>query len=269
MRCAMPPTVTERYAVVSCHVERPLDDRVWAAFAAPQERPPGGLRVAALIRPPDPEAGEHDEPTWLERARAAASRGPLGHHTHFTSPTHARPTGGEPFERVAREGAWLRDRGLSPTLFCGGGWYTDAAVAEACAALGYVDVTPRTTRPSYLAEDGAWAQLGRPARVDLGTTMLGVVPTTHGAGDLLRAVVRPGLAAQVHAYFHDTDLVDPRRRRLIALGLRLLSRRRLASDLDAVAESLRTAPVVRWAEIERGEPVGVGSAENGAVGGPT
>ena len=58
MRCAMPPTVTERYAVVSCHVERPLDDRVWAAFAAFQARPPGGIRVAALIRPPDPEAGE-------------------------------------------------------------------------------------------------------------------------------------------------------------------------------------------------------------------
>ena len=92
------------------------------------------------------------------------------------------------------------------------------------------------------------------------------MPTTHGAGDLLRAVLRPGLPAQVHAYFHDTDLVDPRRRRLIELGLRLLSRRRPPSDLDAVAESLGAAPVVSWGDVCRGKP---GGTENGAVGGPT
>ena len=262
----MPPTVTERYAVASCHVERPLDARVWLAFAALQRRPPGGIPVAALIRPPDSEAGEHDETTWLERARAAAALGPLGHHTHFTSPTHARPTGGVPGERVAREGAWLRERGLSPTLFCGGGWYTDAGVAEACASLGYVDVTPRSSRPPYLPDGAAWAELDRPARIDLGATLLAAVPTTHGVGHLLRAVVRPGLPAQVHAYFHDTDLVDPRRRRLIVLGLRLLARRRPASDLDAVAASLDAAPLVPWVEIGRGKPVAAG---NGAVAGPT
>jgi hypothetical protein len=264
----MPSTETERYAVVSCHVERPLDDRVWAAFAAFQERPPGGVAVAALMRPPDEAAGEYDESTWLERARAASARAPFGHHTHFTSPTHARPTGGEPAERVAREGAWLRERGLSPTLFCGGGWYTDAAVAEACAALGYVDVTPRATRPSYLPDGAAWAELDRPARIDLGGTMLAAAPTTHGAGDLLRAVARPGLPEQVHAYFHDTDLVDPRRRRLIALGLRLLARRRPRSDLDAIAARLAAAPVVPWAQIGRGGAV-VPGAENGAVPGRT
>jgi len=254
MRCAMPPTVTERYAVVSCHVERPLDDRVWAAFASFQERPPGGIPVAALMRPPDAAAGETDDATWLDRARAAAGLGPLGHHTHFTSPTHARPTGGEPVARVAREGAWLRAQGLAPTLFCGGGWYTDASVAEACAKLGYVDVTPRSSRPPYLEDGAAWAELEGPARIDLGRATLTVVPTTHGAGDLLRAALRPGaLPERVHAYFHDTDLVDPRRRRLIALGLRLLARRRPASDLDAVAPSLGDAPIVRWADVARGD----------------
>jgi len=261
----MPPTVTERYAVVSCHVERPLDDRVWAAFAAVQRRPPGGISVAAVIRPPDSEAGERDEATWLERARAAAALGPLGHHAHFTSPTHARPTAGDPAERVAREGAWLHERGLSPTLFCGGGWYTDAAVAEACAALGYVDVTPRTTRPPYLGDGAAWAELGGPARIDLGAATLTSVPTTHGAGDLLRAVLRPGLATRVHAYFHDTDLVDPRRRRLIALGLRLLARRRPPSDLDLVAASAADWPVVPWTDVGRGVPVTVDSVENGSI----
>ena len=123
------PTSSERYAVVSCHVERPLDDAVWRRFAALQARRPGSLAVAALIRPPDAAAGELDEALWLARAREAAARGPLGHHTHFTSPTHARPTGGETGARVLREGAWLREQGLSPTLFCGGGWYTDRSVA--------------------------------------------------------------------------------------------------------------------------------------------
>jgi hypothetical protein len=253
MRCAMPPTDPERYAVVSCHVERPLDDRVWAAFATFQARPPGGIAVAALIRPPDREAGERDEATWLERARAAGAHGPLGHHTHFTSPTHARPTGGEPGARVSREGAWLREQGLAPTLFCGGGWYTDASVAEACAALGYVDVTPRCSRPPYLPDGAAWAELDRPARIDLGAATLTAVPTTHGVGDLLRAVFRPGaLPTRVHAYFHDTDLVVPRRRLLIALALRLLARRRRRSDLDAVAAAVADAPVVRWHEVARG-----------------
>jgi hypothetical protein len=88
-----------RYAVVSCHVERPLDDEVWERFAALQARRPGGFRIAALMRPPDPEAGE-DEILWLGRARAAAENGPLGLHTHWTAPDHARPTGGDPAARV-------------------------------------------------------------------------------------------------------------------------------------------------------------------------
>ena len=87
----MPHIWATRYAVASCHVERPLDDRVWARFSRLQAARPGGFRIAALMRPPDPETGE-DETIWLERARTAAAHGPLGHHTHWTSPTHARPT---------------------------------------------------------------------------------------------------------------------------------------------------------------------------------
>ena len=273
MRCLMllapvlltpvPPTSSERYAVVSCHVERPLDDAVWRAFAELQERRPGGLAIAALLRPPDAAAGELDEDTWLARAREAAARGPLGHHTHFTSPTHARPTGGDPGERVRREGAWLRERGVTPTLFCGGGWYTDRSVAEACAELGYADCTPRTTRPGYLADGAAWAQVATPSVVDLeppcndqsqGGVWLPVLPTTHGAGDLARAVGLPGLPARVHVYFHDTDLLDRRRRGLIVLALALLGRRRPGSDLDALAAEVRTsAPETTWAAVARGE----------------
>jgi hypothetical protein len=253
----MPPTSPERYAVVSCHVERPLDDAVWAEFADLQRRRPGGLAVAALMRPPDADAGEHDDELWLARAREAAGRAPLGHHTHFTSPTHARPTGGDTGARVRREGAWLRDRGLAPTLFCGGGWYTDRDVAEVCAALGYVDCTPRTTRPRYLFDEAAWAQLDAPALIELDGASLAAVPTTHGAGDLARAVSRRGLPDRVHAYFHDTDLVDGRRRMLILLGLRLLGRRRPATDLDVLGAGVRaSAPSVAWADVARGEAAG-------------
>jgi hypothetical protein len=239
--------------VVSCHVERPLDDAVWAEFAALQERRPGGLEIAALMRPPEAEAGELDDATWLGRAHEAAARGPLGHHTHFTSPTHARPTGGDPAERVRREGAWLAERGIAPTLFCGGGWYTDDGVTRACADLGYADCTPRATRPPYLPPDAAWAELGAPARIALHGSTLVAVPTTHGAGDLAKALARPGLPARVHVYFHDTDLVEPRRRALITAALALLGRRRPATTLDAIAAWARdAAPLVAWSEVGRG-----------------
>lgn len=246
--------------MVSCHVERPLDDRVWSVFAELQERRPGGVVIAALLRPPDTEAGETDETLWVSRAGEAAGHGPLGHHTHFTSPTHARPTGGATGERVRREGAWIRERGLTPTLFCGGGWYTDHSVALACAELGYADCTPRTTRPPYLADGAAWAELDVPAPIDLGEDSLVAVPTTHGAGDLARALVSPGLPSRVHAYFHDTDLVDRRRRALIVAGLTLLGRRRRPSDLDAVALSAARRPLRPWADVARGEAADGGKA---------
>jgi hypothetical protein len=258
MRCLVPSTTSQRYAVVSCHVERPLDDRVWTAFAELQARRPGSLAIAALMRPPAAEAGEVDDELWLARAREAGERGPLGHHTHFTSPTHARPTGGETDERVRREGAWLRERGLAPTLFCGGGWYTDSSVARVCAELGYADCTPRATRPAYLPDDAAWAQLASPARIDLGGGLvLPSVPTTHGAGDLARAIARARLPQRVHAYFHDTDLLEPRRRRLIVAGLVLLGRLRPQTDLDALVAVVRDgAEHLTWSDVARGEAAG-------------
>jgi hypothetical protein len=240
--------------VVSCHVERPLDDRVWAAFSSLQRRRPGGLAIAALMRPPDPEAGERDEERWLARAREAAARGPLGHHTHFTSPTHARPTAGDPAERVRREAEWLEERKLRPTLFCGGGWYTDRSVALACAELGYADCTPRASRPGYLPDGAAWAELDAPAQIDVAGRTLAAVPTTHGAGALARAVLLPGLPARVHAYFHDTDLVARPRRALIVGALRILGLRGAATDLDALTAAVRAdGRVVAWADVARGE----------------
>jgi hypothetical protein len=265
----MAVTSRERYAVVSCHVERPLDDRVWAAFSRLQSGKPGGFAVAALMRPADGRAGE-DEAVWLERAREAASRGPLGHHTHWTGPDHARPTGSGTGPRVLEEGRRLRELGLAPTLFCGGGWYTDEQVAEACAELGYVDCTPRASRPPYLEADERWASLATPSRIVLhsGRQLL-ALPTTHSLGDLARVVLRreprarmprriytlrakPTLPPVVHVYFHDTDLLNARRRLLLPLVLTALARRAQRTDLDDYAATLpEEVPEIGWADVQR------------------
>jgi hypothetical protein len=197
-------------AIVSCHVEQPLHDDVWKLFDALQARAPGGFDVIALIRPPDASFGE-DTDAWLARARRAAARAPLGLHTHWTSPTHARPTGGDPAERVRREAAWMREQGLEPRYFCGGGWYTDDDVAAAVRELELVDCTPRGGEPRD-----------------------GVLPTTHTLGQLARGVLGP-LPPYVHAYFHDYDLRDRRRRYALVTALMLLARRRPRADARALA----------------------------------
>lgn len=233
----MPHISATRYAVASCHVERPLDDRVWARFARLQAARPGGFRIAALMRPPDPAAGE-DELRWLERARWAATRGPLGHHTHWTSPTYARPTGGDPGERVLGEGEWLRDRGLRPTLFCGGGWYLDESVARAVASLGYADCTATSFWPPYLEAGAPRLALDAPGRLALaGGGELLELPTTHSLGMAARAAlsIRGPTEPVVHVYFHDTDLLDRRRAAALRLALTVLGRRRTAIDLDELA----------------------------------
>jgi hypothetical protein len=192
-------------AIVSCHLEQPLHAGSWRRFDALQRRRPGGFDVIALMRPPDPEHGE-DETAWLERAQSAAARAPFGLHTHWTSPTHARPTGGDPAARVRAEAAWMREHGLAPRFFCGGGWYTDDGVRAAVSELGLVDCTARSGVPAP-----------------------GVLPTTHSLGELARAVLGP-LPAYVHAYFHDYDLLDPVRRAALSAALSVLGRRRPPVD---------------------------------------
>ena len=248
----MGATSAEPYAVVSCHVERPLDDAVWARFSALQDDRPGGFAVAALMRPADRAFGE-DEVVWAARAREAAARGPLGHHTHWTAPDHARPTNGDTGTRVRADGRRLRELGLAPTSFCGGGWYTDLEVAEACAELGYVDCTPRATRPPYLPTGAPWATLEWPAVMELPSgASLRAIPTTHSLGDLARALAARRLPALIHVYFHDTDLLDARRRALLRLTLPLLARRAQSTDLDVLAgRAFPGATGVPWDDVAR------------------
>jgi hypothetical protein len=254
---AMGRTAGERYAVVSCHVERLLDDAVWRRYRRLLQLRPGGFPVASLLRPPDGGAGE-DERRWLERARQARELGPLGHHPHWTAPDHARPTGGDPGERVRREGAWLAEHGLPARLFCGGGWYTDEAVAEAAAALGYVDCTPRPARPTYLEDGARWAELAAPARIRLPSdALLVTLPTTRSLGELVEGLPpwRPFDEKVVHVYFHDTDLLDARRRLVLTGALRALRLRRAPAEPETLARGAATTEVA-WRQVAR--PAGSG-----------
>jgi hypothetical protein len=220
------------YAVVSCHVERPLDDEVWRRYEALVARRPAGFRIASLMRPPqDGETGP-----WAERARAAASHGPFGHHTHWTSPTHARPTGGDPAGRVREEAVWIRAQGLEPRFYCGGGWYFDASVAAALADLGYTDCTATAWRPGYLPEGAARIGLPQPGWLVLGDgRRVRELPTTHSLGSVLKARSLPRV---VHVHFHDYELLDRRRAAAIRVALALLARRRRPTDLEALAATV-------------------------------
>ena len=246
----------KRYAVVSCHVERALDDRCWSRFSRLQAQRPGGFRIAALIRPPDP-AAEEDEQRWVERAHEAVERGPLGLHTHYVSADHARPpaSGPEHAERTRREAEWLEAKGLAPTLFCAGGWYMDEPLAEAVASLGLVDCTATAFRPGYLAPGDPRLAAKAPARILLpsGAHLL-ELPSTHSLGMAARAVWRPSLGSQVvHVYFHDTDLLSATRRTALVSALRLLGRRRRAVDLDSLAQAAAdVAPELPFDQVYEG-----------------
>jgi hypothetical protein len=241
-------------AVVSCHVERPLDDLCWSRFSALQQAGPGAFRIAALMRPPD--AGE-DEQRWLDRAREAAERGPLGLHTHFVSAERARPEspGPEHAERARREAEWMEAKGLAPTLFCAGGWFMDEALAETVADLGLADCSATAFRPRYLAPGESRLAALAPTRIALpsGARML-ELPSTHSLGMAARAAFRPSLGPNViHVYFHDTDLLSGRRSRALRAALRVLGRRRHAIDLDELADAAAdVAPEAGFDEVYEG-----------------
>jgi hypothetical protein len=235
-----------RYAVVSCHVERPLDDEVWRRFARLQDRPPGGIPIAALMRPP---AEGEDAGLWLERAREARSRGPFGLHTHWTAPDHARPTGGDPAALVREQGDWLRSVRLAPSVFCGGGWYFDSDVAAVVAELGCADCSATAFRPRYLPGDAAHLHLAEPTWLELeGGRRLLELPTTLSIGMLARGVLAPFRRQIVHAYFHDTDLLDRVRASALRSGLSFLGLKRTASDLDELQRGLRPEKTMSFAK---------------------
>jgi hypothetical protein len=234
-----------RHAVVSCHAERLLDDRVWRRLERALARPPAGFPVAALVRPPDPAADESQE-VWAERARRVAELGVLGHHTHFGGVTQARPTADGAAERVGAEAAAFERAGVRASFFCGGGWYMDADVAAAVTELGYADCSATSYRQPYLADDAPSVRVPEPTWLRLaGGGRLLELPATHSVGMLLRDLLRRRPLEQpvVHVHFHDWDLADPRRRTALLAGLHLLRRRREPLGLDELARrAAETAP---------------------------
>lgn len=231
-------------AVVSCHVERPLDDAVWSAFERLLRRRPAGFVITPFMRPPD-ESEAGDTERWLERARVAASLAPLGHHTHWGGAGRARPHDDvDAAEKVRSESEWLRAHGLAPRYFCGGGWYWDVPVAETLAAFGYVDCTATTFQQSYLAANAARLQLAAAARIVLpsgGTIM--ELPATHSLGALARATRLP---PDVHMHFHDWELLDRKRAAGLWFSLRLLARRRRSLAISELEERAAAAPEQAW-----------------------
>jgi hypothetical protein len=203
-----------KVATASCHAERILDDAVWERLSRLLARRPSGFRIAALVRPPDGEA----EAPWLDRVRSLDV--PLGLHTHWTSPTHARPTGGDPAAKVRRDLDWLRANGLAPRFFAGGGWYTDGAVRAAVAEAGLVDLTATT----FPLRSGGGRLVAGPEP--------GLLPATHTIGMAARALRLP---EYVHVYFHDTDLLDRKRAVALRIGLFQIGLRRPVRDLNALA----------------------------------
>ena len=146
---------------------------------------------------------------------------------------------------MLREGRWLRERGLEPRFFCGGGWYTDAGVMSAVAELEYVDCTATPGRPAFLPPGSPRASLDAPAwiRLDDGRRVL-EVPSTHSLGSAARALARD-LPQAVHVHFHDYELLDRKRRAALSLALRLLARRRRPVEPAEV----ETEREVAWADV--------------------
>ncbi len=225
------------YAVVSCHVEEPLDDAIFERYLRFVVRRPFGFRVASLVRAPDPAAGEREEP-WAERVARLAEHGPLGQHTHFGGRSQARPAGADPAARVREDAQVFRRAGFEPGWFCGGGWYIDEPVATAVAELGYRDCTATSFRPAYLATGARRLAGTEPVWIGLGDRRLFELPTTHSIGPAARAAVSRLPDTPVHVYFHDHDLAAPRRRAALAGVLAALALRRRATDLDALAAAL-------------------------------
>ena len=171
---------TQGYAVVSCHVERPLDDAVWeryrephraAARAGSRSRRCCGRRPTARTRSCSSSA----------RARRRRSGRSGTTRTGRRRRTRARPAAIRP-SACSREGRWLREQGLEPRFFCGGGWYMDAGVMR----------RRRRARLRRLHRDAVRGRRScRPARrARRSTRPRGSASTTAGACSSCRARTR-------------------------------------------------------------------------------
>jgi hypothetical protein len=238
--------------VVSCHVERLLEDATWTRFAQWQRSAPGGFRIAALIRPPAPDAGERED-VWLDRVAVARRHGPLGHHTHFGGVEGARPPAPDRApEQVRVEAEWLRERDVVPRFWCGGGWYLTPSIASVLCDFGYIDCSATAFPLDYLPSGAPHLRVDAPCTLVLadGRTLL-ELPATHTLGMAARLLASPAAIRGriVHVYFHDWDLMERRRALTLRAVLTLLGRRCRRSDLDELAGAVTgDAPELSFAQ---------------------
>ncbi len=73
------------------------------------------------------------------------------------------------------------------------------------------------------------------------------VPTTHSIGMLARGLLGPFRRPIVHAYFHDTDLLDHGRAAALRVGLSFLGLKRTVTDLDELQRGLRPEKTMSFA----------------------
>ena len=204
----------ERYAVVSCHVERPLDDRVWARFAALQERRPGGFRIAALIRPAG--SGARRGRDGLARAGAGGGGARPARAPHALDGARprapdrrrsrrARARGGRAAAR-ARASSRRSSAAAAGTRISGSPKRAPSSATSTARATAY--------RPAYLAAGRAAAR----ARGARHASCCRRAPAARRSRRRTRSacwrgtlLLAGGLGADVvHVHFHDTDLARRR-----------------------------------------------------------
>jgi hypothetical protein len=64
---------------------------------------------------------------------------------------------------------------------------------------------------------------------------------------LARGLLAPYRSPVVHAYFHDTDLLQSARRRVLLYGLGFLALKRTGTDLDELQRGFRPAKTMSFA----------------------
>ena len=177
-------TCPVRKATRSCRVtsKGPSTTRSGSGIARCCERRPGGLRDRVA------DAAACSRRGCGARSSSARARPPHSARSATTSTGPRRPTRARraaiPAAAVRREGAWLREQGLEPRFFCGGGWYTDAGRdggrrrsrlrrlhGDRVAAV----VPARRERRRAGLDQPAWV------RLDDGRRVL-ELPTTHSLG---------------------------------------------------------------------------------------
>ena len=228
-----------RYAVVSCHVERPLRRRGVAPLRAAAAAAARRLRD----RGADAAAGGRGGRGALARACPRGASSSARSACTRTGPrptTRGRRAATRPRSCASRASGCARPASTS-RLFCGGGWYIDAEVARGRRGARLRGLHGDGVPPVYLERGAPHLQLQEPAWLELGSRRA----PARAADDALdrdararRARARSG-GQVVHAYFHDTDLLDRRRAAALRVGLAFLGLKRTATDLRELQRGLR------------------------------